>query len=352
MRFGAVFLLPFLMGCATSSAVVPESWQSVPQAPRIRSLTLDENGKVAYPAVLAPRREVIRALDHMLLNGEKVITERFREIDSFDFSEARGEVVLSAKRDRAFDIGIVSSEGGAVNWVPADPADEVMVQWAPKGSKISYVIRANGGDVVRTVHVPTATPWSVPFPLATVHAVAWDPEGERFAVAYSTPDGSDRVEVMKYDGEDRRMAVDPAVTLDVEVEPFHRALLLRPRDIRYDEKLPVVVWVGDSAWNDARAKLIREARVAMIVTKDVNEELWKRMGETQWMSGERVFVVSPFSPPAGEKVAGGTTWILGGERYRRDGNVVTVPPAVIQSFAAGFIADQLKRTTPLNGSSR
>ncbi|HEX8619856.1 MAG TPA: hypothetical protein VF911_19910, partial [Thermoanaerobaculia bacterium] len=39
-------------------------------------------------------------------------------------------------------------------------------------------------------------------------------------------------------------------------------------------------------------------------------------------------------------------------RYRRAGNVVSVPPAVVQSVAAGFIADQLKRTSSTNGSSR
>lgn len=352
MRFKTLFLLPLLMSCASASQPIPEAWLSVPQAPRIRSLTLASDGKVTYPAVLAPRREAIRAIDNMLVHGEKVLTERFAAIDSFDLSEERGEIVFSAKRDRAFDVGLVSSDGSAVNWVPADPADEVGVQWAPRGNKISFVIRASGGDVVRTVHVPTAAALSVPFPLATIHAVAWEPAAERYAVAYSTPDASDRVEVLKYDGEERRMAVPPAVTLDVETEPFAGGLLLRPRDIRYDEKLPLVVWVGDTRWNDARAELMRNARVAVLVTKtgDVTEL-------APWMDGERVFVVSPHPGPLRTSRGEGTVVIAGDEsiptgRYRLDGNLVRVGPAVIQSFAAGFIAEKLKRTTPTNGSSR
>jgi hypothetical protein len=360
MRWPPLLVLPFLVACSagsTAPGVAPgaPARRDQPALPataeggrlytvKIRSLTLDESGKVAHPAVLAPRRESIRVIDNMLLNGDKVLTERFHGIDSFDLDEARGEVVFSAMRDKAYDVGLVSSDGSAVNWVPEDPADEVLVQWAPRGSKISYVIRAQGGDVVRTLHVPTSATLNVAFPLATIHALAWDPQAEHFAVAYSTPDASDRVEVMKYDGEERRMAVAPAMTLDVEVESFpSRALLLRPRDIRYDEKLPVVVWLGDSSWNDARASLIRNARVAVLVTREATDALWQAVDGTRWMDAKNVFTVG---------AQGRGMSFVPGERYHAAGTVVTAPAADIQSVAAGFIADQLKRTTPLNGSSR
>jgi len=39
-------------------------------------------------------------------------------------------------------------------------------------------------------------------------------------------------------------------------------------------------------------------------------------------------------------------------RYRRSGAVVAAAPAAIQSVAAGFIADQVNRTGPTNGSSQ
>lgn len=366
MRSGAVPLIPFLVlvsGCATTLQPIPADWSGLPAAPRIRSLALGADGKVTYPAVLAPRRvgDNLRVNDGMLLNGDKVLTERFAAIDSFSFSEARGEVAFSARRKDNFDVGLVSSDGSPVNWVPEDPADEVDVQWAPRGSKISYVIRVRGGDVVRSLHVPTAASLSVPFPLATIHALAWDPQAERYAVSYSTPDASDRVDVLEYDGDAHRTVIEPAAKLDVEVEPFAAgSLLLRPRDLLYDEKVPVVVWVGERPWNDARAALIRGARVAVIILdRSPADGLRETIERTSWMDSSRLFVVhasAPLKPLSPEQWPGATFFLpdagIAGGRYRVAGRVVSAAPRDIQSVAAGFIADQLKRTSPPNGSSR
>ncbi|MEA2465475.1 MAG: hypothetical protein QOJ98_3222, partial [Acidobacteriota bacterium] len=118
-------------------------------------------------------------------------------------------------------------------------------------------------------------------------------------------------------------------------------------------KLPVVVWrASDFAWSDARAALLQKARVAVVVTTRIpSEELWSRVDATPWIEGKRTFVVGA---DGGRETAiriSGEQSVPAG-RYRRTGNVVTVPPAVVQSFAAGFIAEQLKRTSPTNGSSR
>jgi hypothetical protein len=359
MLFGSRRIAPFLVlltSCVSTTKLIPAGWMSVPQATAIAAVSLDAEGKVTPSG---PRLSLspIRVESNRLFNADKALTDAFVAIDSFDFSASRGEVVFSAKRKDDFDIGLVSSDGSPVNWVPNDPADEIGVQWAPRGNKISYVIRAKGGDVVRTVHVPTAFELSNPFPNATIHALAWDPPAERYAVVYSTPDASDRVEILRYNGRDRRIAIEPAARLDVDIEPFARdAIVLRPRDVRYDEKLPVVLWVDESfAWNDARAALMNDARVAMIVSKrSPDEDLWRAVRETAWMDGSRRFVVAP-RPPRSLVTLGMT--IEGDPRvpdghYRRDGNLVSVAPRVVQSFAAGFIADQLKRTTPPNASSR
>jgi hypothetical protein len=338
---------------------------SVPRAASIRSLQLGADGKVAhapYPEPLqmsdGPVRVAVDANGSKLVNGEKELTASFLAVDSYDFSEARGEVVFSAKTkpDGGFDIGLVSSDGSPINWVPADPADEVQVEWAPRGNKVSYVIRASGGDVVRTLHIPTAYQLSVPFEGARIHALAWDPQAERYAVAYSTPVSSDQVEVVRYGGEERRMEIAPTVRLDVESEPFAPgALLLRP-PLAYEEKLPLVVWeANDFAWSDARAALLKKARVAVVVTKDVSAEtLWKAIEATPWIDRTRTYVVSTerrtLAAAAPLQIVSDPT--LTSNQYRRAGNVVSVAPAVIQSFAAGFIADQWKRTSPTNGSSR
>ena len=356
-------------GCVSSSQPIPREWLSVPVAARIQSVALADDGQVTPgSAPVLPRlsdgpiRVLTGAAGTTILNGGKVLAENLGAVDSFDLSESRGEVAFSAKRERGFDIALISTDGGPVHWMPDDPADEVAVQWAPRGHKISYVIRAAGGDVVRTLHIPTAFQFAIPFPGSTIHALAWDPQAERYAVAYSTLDASDRVEVLKYDGAERKVAIPPQRQLDVDVVPFAPgAMLLRPRDLTYDEKLPLVVWLADDfAWNDARASLLTNARVAVVVTKSwPGEDLWRAAAGAAWLNPTDVFVVDGRTATAdrGLPAADSTVLIagdpaLGTGHYRRQGNIVAVAPAVVQSFAAGYIAAQLKRTTPTNGSSR
>lgn len=348
-------LLMLLPACASATKPIPQAWMSVPGAPQVGTASVDL------------RQGPIHVRDATIVNGDKALTDAFAAIDSFDYSASRGEVVFSAKRKDNFDIGLVSSDGSPIVWIPsADPADEIAVQWAPRGNKVSYIVRAKGGDAVRTVHIPTATQVTTDFPNATIRTLTWDAAAEHYTVAYSTPDASERLEVLKYDGTSRKITVPPAVTLDVDVEPFPKdAIVLRPRDIKYDERLPLVVWVGnDFAWSDARAALMKNARVALIVTTHApTDELWQHAKDTTWIDATRAFVVNPQQQPATLRLRSGqasseqqtliasdTTVPL--DRYRRTANVVTVAPSVIQSFAAGFIADELKRTAPAHGRSR
>ena len=183
-------------------------------------------------------------------------------------------------------------------------------------------------------------------------------------MAYSTLEAYDRIEVLHYDGRDRRIAVQPSASLAADVVPFGAsAFALRPFDMPYGEKLPVVLWIADRFdWSDERAALLKNARVAVIVATKVDAESWRLLRETTWLDASRVYVVDPQSPPSptresswkAEAPAGALFIVpdasLAG-RYRQDGNTVAVAPAAIQSFAAGFIADHLKRTSATNGSS-
>src|SRR6185436_6161380 len=179
----------------------------------------------------------IRVEGGRLFNADKPITDAFAAIDSFDYSASRGEVVFSARRDAGFDVGLAAADGSVVNWLPNDPSDEVMVEWAPRGNKISYIVRAPTGDLVRTFHIPSSFHFVADFGAATIHALEWDATAERFAVAYNTLDASDRVEVMRYEVKERRMAVPPAARIAADVLPFaENAFLLRPFDLRYNEK--------------------------------------------------------------------------------------------------------------------
>src|SRR5688572_25109451 len=95
----ALPLILVLAGCVTTSTVIPREWTSLPSAPRIRAVTLDAEGKVAPAGILPLKPGPIRIEAGRVMNGEKALTESFAAIDSFDFSESRGEVVFSAKRD-------------------------------------------------------------------------------------------------------------------------------------------------------------------------------------------------------------------------------------------------------------
>lgn len=361
MRRALPFLL-FLTGCSTLQPI-PESWLATPAAARIRSIALDERGNVTQTA-LRPLREPVTVEGNRLVRNGRPLTEIFAAIDSFDYEDTWDEVIFSAKRNGGFDIGLAAGDGSKTNWTPADPADEVQVQWAPRGYKASYVVRAAGGDVVRTLHIPSSMQRAVDFGQAAIYDVAWEPSGEKYAVSLSSLDASDRVEVLRYDGTERRVAVPPAQKLAADVISFAPgAYALRPFDLQYGEKLPVVVWVADRfEWSDARAALLREARVAVIVARTLDDALWKTMSETAWLDAQRTWVVlnagrASARPPGGGRAEARPTFItpdasIPPGRYRQRDRVIAVPPAAIQSFAAGFIADQWKRTSHPNGSSR
>lgn len=353
MRFRAlVFLLA--AACATTSEMIPEAWLSVPEAQRIRAVDIDGP---AISNTLGVRVET-NAIGPRLVRDGKDLTEPFMRLDSFDVSESRGEVVFSAMRDDDFDIGLVSTDGSPINWVPPEPVDETGVKWAPRGNKIAYIVRARGGDFVRVVHIPTAFQLTHDFTYAKIHSLGWDLTGDTIGIAYSTPDASDRLESMQYEGRDRRMTTKPAATLDVDVASFGAdGVVLQRRDIRYGETLPVVIWIDEEpyAWSDARAELMRSARVALVVTRRVpDENAWKNA--PQWIDRAKLYVVNggqailPVPGQTGLSVLHITSdRALSGTAVRRKGNIVAVAPAVVQSFAARFIADQLKRITPPNG---
>lgn len=359
MRRALPFLL-FLTGCSTLQSV-PETWLNTPAAARIRTITLDERGQVTQ-ALLPLKAEPVAVENNRLVRDGKRLTEQFTAIESFDYDDTWDEVIFSARRDGGFDIGLAAGDGSKTNWAPADPADEVQVQWAPRGYKASYIVRGTHGDVVRTLHIPTSLQHAIDFGPATIHDVAWEPSGDKYAVAFSTLDASDRVEVLRYDGTDRRVTIPAAQKLAADVISFAPgAYALRPFDLQYGEKLPVVVWLAERfEWSDARAALLREARAAVIVTRTLDDTLWKTMSETPWMDAQHTWVVNvgrASARPPERRAEARPTWITPDAsvppgRYRQTANVIAVAPAAIQSVAAGFIADQLKRNRHTNGSSR
>ncbi len=361
MRFLPAAALIFVTCATLSSRPVPDAWRHVEAAPKIDAVGWDGERVVPNRAApLPPRnvRVVKTAAGEKLVNGEKELTPPFLAIDSFDVSEARKEIVFSAKRKDNFDVGLVSVDGSEIRWIPEDPADETNAAWAPRGNKVSYIVHTNGGDIVRTVHIPTAVQVTVDFPWSSIHALSWEANAEKYAVAYSTPDASDRVEVAKYDGSAHSTPIQPAQHLDVAIDRIAEAIVIRPSAMHYNEKLPLVVWITPDvfAWSDARAKLERNARVAVAITKkEPSESFWKTADAVPWLDMQKVWVVD--RQPATRNPRPGTILITASpdvpaNRYRSQDNIVYTGGRTLESFAAGFIADQLKGQLPPNGNSR
>jgi hypothetical protein len=353
-------LVPALLqGCATTSPEIPAAWLQVPRAAQIRTVSYDAEGKLRWntdPVISLRTFSGVRVRENAIERDGKPLTPAFQAIDSLAVSAERKEVVFSAKRTDNFDVGLVSIDGSDVHWIPADPADETSVQWAPRGNKVSYIVHAPTGDVVRTVHIPTASQLSVGFPGSIVRAVAWEPAAERYAAIVESPESSPRIDVQKYGGEEQRTVVPPAVKLDVETEPLPGGMVMRPTALRYGEKLPLVVWLTSErfAWNDARAALQQNTRVAVaVLTAEPDAAFWTAARAVAWLDTSRTYLVSASATRTAQPatVIEADARVPAG-RYRRADNRVLVAPPVVESFAAGFIADQLKGTRPPNGSNR
>lgn len=357
MRFPLLLALAASACASVPSSPVPASWMTVDQAPKISTVGFRDGAfragvSDAHGGPTAIR--VVRANGgEKIVNGAHDVTPIFPAIDSFDYSPERHEVIFSAKREHGFDIGLAADDGSEINWVPADPADEVHVQWATAGNKVSFIVRSPVGDLIRTVHIPTSTQLTVDFPWSSIRTFSYEPSGQRYAVVYSTPDASDRIESLKYGGEERRMEVKPAVKLDVTVDRRGDAVLITPATMRYNEKLPLVVWIASDplAWNDARASLMRSARVALaVVTREPDAAQWTALRALQWVDANRIFVVGATSTSQPGTVITPSSELNG--RYEQRGNLVAAPAGIVESFAAGFIADRLKGTSPPDGHHR
>jgi len=333
-----------LAGCASASITVPPDWESVPKAAPAGDYCSH------FECAANLRLANIRVADNQLFNGSKALTPKFAAIDSYDVSFARKEVVFSAKRKDNFDIGLVSMDGSDIHWIPEDPLDETSVQWAPRGNKVSYILHTATGSIVRTVHIPTATPLSTDLPATQIDAVSWEPKAERFALVVESPDTSPHVVSMTYSGEKRQDILPPSDHLDVVVEPIGGVLVMRPNAVRYNERLPLAVWFDDKpfAWSDARAALMRNARVAIAIAPKVGAEFWSEINAVPWIDNTRTYAVNARQSTNAAIVINGDASIPA-HRFVRRGNTLSVPPAVVQSFAAAYIADDLKGTAPPNG---
>jgi hypothetical protein len=214
------------------------------------------------------------------------------------------ELVYSAARDGSFDVAISSADGKTVNWIPSDSADEVGVTWAPRGTKVSYLIRRPDSTLVRSVHVPTSFQLTFETPFETVRALAWDPRAERVAMILESPGISTHVDWIEYSGANRAALVQPARRLPGEPERVAfgggSAILLPPRIVRYGEKLPLFVMLADEplSWTEATSDLERLGGGILRVPVggwEGGAPMATLLGELAWVEEDAIVVIAPDS---------------------------------------------------------
>ena len=93
-----------------------------------------------------------------------------------------------------------------------------------------------------------------------------------------------------------------------------------------------------------------ENTVAIAIAPKLDDNLHTELGKIPWIDGSRTYIVNGTSDRATDAaIIIATDPELPLHHYTRRGNTIRVRPAVVQSFAAAFIADDLKGTPPPNG---
>lgn len=234
--------------------------------------------------------------------GENDVSPVFAAVDSVDVAPRGDEIVLSARRESGFDIAIASTDGKTVNWVAPDPADEVGVTWAPRGNKVSFLIRGLDSTLVRSVHVPTAFQLTFDMPHTTVRGLAWESRAERFAMILEGPTASPHVDWIEYGGGRREALVAPRAIVASEPERVAfgsaAALLLPPATIRYGDKLPLFVRLTDEPLSWSRdlkdvAMLGGGILLAPAGSWDEGKGLATVLSEFRWVDPDEVVVIDP-----------------------------------------------------------
>lgn len=255
-------------------------------------------------------------------DGSKVdlLPDGVREIDSVDVSPDGKEVVVSGRRDKSYDIALVSADGSEAKWVYPDVLDEVNVTWAPRGSKITYAVEAPFGTMLRSVHVPTSWQLAVDFPFARVESIVWEPKAEQFAVVKQGAAERPNVEMISFGGEIRK-PITGSANVPGEVEPLGEGVLIRSDVARYNEKVPLVIVISEEPFRFREAtSRLREAGSAVAILPSRSGGEIETLKKSPWVDAGRSFIISRGSEATGVRTyriveAGETSIVMlpGGE---------------------------------------
>lgn len=284
----------------------------------------------------------------------RAIAGPFPAIDSWDLDPHGLELVLSARREDGFDVGIVSTEGSEVAWIAPDLLDERMVSWAPRGTKVTFRIDSGSGSVLRTVHIPTGFQLAMSFPGERVSALAWEPQAERFALAIASPSSSWRVDMVRYGGEERAQLVRSRTETGFDPDQLAGVpggVVLAPAVLRYGERVPVVVWLAEDplAWSGHRARLQKNRNVGTVVVPSgagAERDWWDAVTALSWADPDRVFVVSPVAGTAAAAIPPGAGATIIASSGEAPGRSLIRATGELESYAARWLEERLRGSEP------
>lgn len=273
------------------------------------SIAPDGSAVIAFSPT-ADGGELVRIdLDEAGALRRTVLADDFRAVRELAFDRDGKELVVSAIPREAgstgrWDIALVNAEAPVMNWVPADMNDEVAPLFSPFGYKISYIVRSTGGDVIRTVHVPTAAMVLATFGSAKIHDYAWMPDGERLIVALSSPLVSDHLVEINYAGVGLRELIGPEIRIEREADRLPGApagsILLSPESLAYGERHPLVIWTTgpdrDLAFDPRLVPLLDRGDIGVLLiegsVESIEPALWDALPELGWVDQNEIWLVA------------------------------------------------------------
>jgi hypothetical protein len=244
-------------------------------------------------------------------DGGEVLLGNFEDTPAFDLDRDEEELAISVRREGSRSIAIANARKERMNWVPADPGDEVMPRWAPRGYKVSYVIRHASGDLLRTVHVPTSAMTLVDFPHASVRALDWFHDGDRLVVSVSSILESDHLLEVHYEQGVRRELFEPEYRFERELDRISGTppgtMMVLPRRVAYDGRHPLVIWTrpGSSSgmpFDSVLVPLLQRDDLALLLANggggELDRSFWDELARTEWIDPSMVWLVETSEVPA------------------------------------------------------
>jgi hypothetical protein len=279
---------------------------------RPRGVTLLSGGESAL--VVGPGRDDRVSLKRLSwADGSEVHLGDFEGAPAFDLDLDRDEeeLVISARRNGSRGIAIVNARKERMNWVPADPGDEVMPRWAPRGYKVSYVIRHASGDLLRTVHVPTSAMTLVDFPHAMVAGFDWFPDGDHLVVSVSSILESDHLLEVHYEQGLRRELLEPEYRFERELDRISGTpagtVMVMPLRVSYADRHPLVIWTrrgssGGMPFDSVLVPLLERSELALLLVNggagELDRPFWDDLARTEWIDPSMVWLVDIAEEPA------------------------------------------------------